>query len=230
MLGPLTYLDVALLAIALVSGLLAMYRGLTREVLSILSWALAALATLYVVLNHKEIAEDLAKQLFQSVTLAQIVVASVTFIVTLIVVHFLTVRFSDRILDSRIGMVDRILGFAFGVVRGFLLVVIAYLFFEFLAQEKTHPSWIKEAQSLPYIKATGRAIRSLLIDLVPENLELPGRGGSEQESRAPLPPPGTARSAHKALAGRAARDYLKIKVVRVGRRSLDGHGAVSPRG
>ena len=35
MLGPLTYLDAALLAIALLSGLLAMYRGLSRELLSI---------------------------------------------------------------------------------------------------------------------------------------------------------------------------------------------------
>ena len=31
MIGPLTYLDIALIAIALLSGLLAMYRGLTRE-------------------------------------------------------------------------------------------------------------------------------------------------------------------------------------------------------
>jgi membrane protein required for colicin V production len=42
MLGPLTFLDAILLGIALISGMLAMYRGLTREVLSILSWALAA--------------------------------------------------------------------------------------------------------------------------------------------------------------------------------------------
>ena len=44
MIGPLTYLDAALIAVALISGLLAMYRGLTREVLSIVSWAVAALA------------------------------------------------------------------------------------------------------------------------------------------------------------------------------------------
>ena len=41
MLGPLTYLDAALIGIAILSGLLAMYRGLTREVLSIVSWIAA---------------------------------------------------------------------------------------------------------------------------------------------------------------------------------------------
>ena len=59
MIGPLTYLDAALIAVALISGLLAMYRGLTREVLSIVSWAVAALAVLYFVKNYKKFAEDL---------------------------------------------------------------------------------------------------------------------------------------------------------------------------
>jgi uncharacterized membrane protein required for colicin V production len=44
MIGPLTLLDAGLIAVALISGLLAMYRGLTRELLSIVSWLLAAAA------------------------------------------------------------------------------------------------------------------------------------------------------------------------------------------
>lgn len=35
MIGPLSYIDIALLALATISGLLAMYRGLGRELLSI---------------------------------------------------------------------------------------------------------------------------------------------------------------------------------------------------
>ena len=50
MIGPLTYLDAALVALAILSGLLAMYRGLTREILSILSWVVAAGAVAYFVL------------------------------------------------------------------------------------------------------------------------------------------------------------------------------------
>jgi membrane protein required for colicin V production len=44
-----TYLDAALLAVALISGLLAMYRGFSREVLSIASWGAAAGAAVYFV-------------------------------------------------------------------------------------------------------------------------------------------------------------------------------------
>ena len=42
MVGPFTYLDFALIAVAFISGLLAMYRGFARERLSIVSWICAA--------------------------------------------------------------------------------------------------------------------------------------------------------------------------------------------
>ena len=47
MIGPLTYLDVGLIALAIISGLLAMYRGLGRELLSIISWIVSGVAGLY---------------------------------------------------------------------------------------------------------------------------------------------------------------------------------------
>ena len=42
---PITWLDLLLLAIMVVSGVLAMIRGFMREVLSVAAWALAAAAT-----------------------------------------------------------------------------------------------------------------------------------------------------------------------------------------
>ena len=170
MLGPLTYLDVALLFIAVFSGFLAMYRGLTRELLSILSWLLAAAAAIYVVLNYPELATELAEKFFQSETLAKVVLGAGVFLFVLLVVHFLTAQISDRILDSRVGMIDRILGFMFGVVRGFLIVVIAYLIFDFLVETETQPKWIVESQSLPYIKSTGKTIESVLLEVMPPQL------------------------------------------------------------
>ena len=41
------YLDIGLIVVMLISGLLAMIRGFMREVLSIASWVVAALVTLY---------------------------------------------------------------------------------------------------------------------------------------------------------------------------------------
>ena len=170
MLGPLTYLDVALIFIAVFSGFLAMYRGLTRELLSIISWVLAAAAAIYFVLNYPDLSTELADKFFQSETLAKVVLGAGVFLFVLLVVHFLTAQISDRILDSRVGMVDRILGFMFGLVRGFLIVVIAYLFFDFLVEQETQPKWIIESQSLPYIKSTGNTIESVLLEVMPASL------------------------------------------------------------
>jgi len=179
MLGPLTYLDVALLFIAVFSGFLAMYRGLTRELLSILSWLAAAATAIYAVLNYPDLSAELAEKFFQSETLAKVVLGAGVFLFVLLVVHFLTAQISDRILDSRVGMVDRILGFMFGMVRGFLIVVIAYLFFDFLVEQETQPKWIVESQSLPYIKSTGKTIESVLLEVMPASLAGGSGAGTE---------------------------------------------------
>src|SRR5436309_12808488 len=44
---PITILDLVLLAVMLISGLLAMVRGFMREILSIAAWGAAAIVTLY---------------------------------------------------------------------------------------------------------------------------------------------------------------------------------------
>ena len=54
------------------------------------------------------------------------------FLGTLLIVSIITIRISDMILDSRIGALDRTLGFLFGLGRGLVIVVVAFLFFAWL--------------------------------------------------------------------------------------------------
>lgn len=180
MIGPFTYLDIGLLAIALLSGLLAMYRGLTRELLSLVSWAVAGGAVVYFVVVKKNIAEDLASQINAPVVVAQIGLGALLFVILLVVVHLITSRISDSILDSGIGLIDRILGFAFGLVRGFVLVVIPYMFYEaFVPEPKQQFPWVREARFLPYIKSTGQTFKTILVRYMPNSLTNPG-GDSQQ--------------------------------------------------
>ena len=190
MLGPLNVLDLGVIALSLISGLLAMYRGFTREILSIASWLAAAVAAFYVFKTQRAFAQQLADQFFQSTTLALAVLAAAVFLLVLIIVHFITVFIADRVLDSHIGPIDRTLGFLFGLVRGFLIVVIAFLFFDFLSPDKEQqPNWVRNAQSLPYLRSTGETLSSMLMSLVPEDFSFPGsgEGNSEgtEEGRAP---------------------------------------------
>jgi len=182
---PISWLDIILASIMLISGFLAMLRGLTREVLSILSWAVAAVATLFFFPKY----QAQAQVYIEPALLADAVLAGGIFLVVLIVVSLITVRISDGVLDSRIGALDRTLGFVFGLARGLVLVVIAYLFFTWLVPEDTQPPWIQNARSLPILKQTGAGIVSLL----PEDpaSAIPGinrdQGATPPPSSTPLP-------------------------------------------
>jgi membrane protein required for colicin V production len=160
----LPYLDIVLLAVMLISGLLALVRGFMREILSIAAWGAAALVTLY---SYAKLLPS-AKAYFGSDTIALAVVVAGTFIGTLIIVSVITVRISDMILDSRIGALDRTLGFLFGLARGLLIVVVAYEFFIWLVPEKQRPDWIQQAKSRAVLDASGEWLKGLLPD-DPEN-------------------------------------------------------------
>ena len=161
---PITLLDIIVLAVMLLSGLLAMIRGFMREILSIAAWGAAALATVY---GYQKLLPT-AKTYFNNDTVAAIAVVAGVFIVTLVVVSIVTVRISDVILDSRIGALDRTLGFLFGLARGLLIMVVAFLFFSWLVQEKQQPDWVRTAKSKTVLQGTGDWLMTLLPD-DPEN-------------------------------------------------------------
>ena len=161
---PVTLLDLILLGVMLISGLLAMVRGFMREILSIAAWGAAAIVTLY---SFSKLLPT-AKTYFNNDTVASVVVVAGVFVGTLIVVSVITVRISDMILDSRIGALDRTLGFLFGLGRGLLIVVVAFLFFVWLVPDKQRPDWVTNAKSRVVLQGTGDWLMALLPD-DPEN-------------------------------------------------------------
>lgn len=85
------YLDLILIAVMLISGLLAMVRGFMREVFSIAAWGVAAVATLFA---YSKLL-PYAKQYFNNDYVAAGVTIGGAFLLTLIIVSALTVRLSD---------------------------------------------------------------------------------------------------------------------------------------
>ena len=188
MIAGISYLDAGLVAVVAISGLVAMYRGFTREVLSILSWVAAAAAAFYVIFYQPGFADELAKQFAtppQQVHLiiARIIIGSAIFLVVLIIVHLITSHISDTVLDSRIGAIDRILGLGFGVVRGFILVVIPYMFaVSFVCKDGATraiaqgcqpgelPTWVEQARSKNMIRSTGSTLFGVLDRFVPKGI------------------------------------------------------------
>ena len=184
---PITILDLVLLAVMLISGLLAMVRGFMREILSIAAWGAAAVVTLYAFGKLL----PTAKTYIANETIASVAVVGGVFIGTLIVVSIVTVRISDMILDSRIGALDRTLGFLFGLARGLLILVVAYQFFIWLVPDKQRPDLVTGAKSRVVLQGTGDWLMSLLPD-DPENTILKrfkkNKPDDEQTDTEPAPP------------------------------------------
>jgi membrane protein required for colicin V production len=156
---PITLLDGILVVIMLISALLAMIRGFVREVLSIAAWIAAAAAAFF----FYDDVLPLAQQYIDRREIAVAASAGGIFLLTLMVVSFITMRISDFVLDSRIGALDRTLGFVFGAARGLLLVVVGMLFFNwFMPNEEAQPGWVAEAKSKPLLNAIGGRLMAAL--------------------------------------------------------------------
>jgi membrane protein required for colicin V production len=159
-----TTLDILLLVVMLISGLLAMIRGFIREILSIGAWGIAAIAALVLYGRLAPIVKSYANL---GDTATNSVAAAIVFLVTLLLVSIITARISDLVLDSRVGALDRTLGFLFGLGRGLLLVVVAYVFFNWLVVERSQPEWVRSAKSVFVLQKTGDWLKGLL----PEDLD-----------------------------------------------------------
>ncbi len=190
---PVTLLDLILLGVMLISALLAMIRGFMREILSIAAWGAAAVATLYFYSRLLPV----AKGYFNNDYVAAGVVIGGVFLGTLLIVSVITIRISDMILDSRIGALDRTLGFLFGLGRGLIIVVVAFLFFDWLVPTKSQPDWVRSAKSKVVLQSTGDWLKGLLPDdpesTILKRLKRP-KGGDEDEGapeqKSGLEPPG----------------------------------------
>jgi membrane protein required for colicin V production len=202
---PITLLDIILLAVMLISGLLALIRGFMREILSIGAWGVAAVVTLY---SYGRVL-PLAKQYFNSDMVAAGVSAGGIFLGTLLIVSIITARVSDMVLDSRVGALDRTLGFLFGLGRGLVIVVVAFLFFAWLVPDRSQPEWVRSAKSKVVLQNTGQWLMSMLPD-DPESTILKRLKRNKPEDQDQPETPAGGRSSLGAPAGRFAAAEPKL--------------------
>ena len=185
----LTAFDVGVGVLVLISAILATARGLTREVLSLATWAGSAAIAAYMYFSHP----DIARQYIQEQIVADVVTVVGTFIVALIILHLITMRIADFVVDSKIGPLDRTLGFIFGVARGVLIAVVVVVFGEWLLNTNTPggedkmPTWARDSRSLPILQDLGdRLITALPDDLEQQVTTLLRRGtGAADEDASP---------------------------------------------
>jgi membrane protein required for colicin V production len=201
----LTILDVIVIVVVVISAVLAMVRGFVREVLSIASWAAAAIVAY---LLYKPLI-PVVQPYLPSATAQAIAAAAAVFFVALIVATFITTKIADFVIDSRVGAFDRALGFLFGAARGVLLLVIALLFFDWLVQPS--PAWVANAQSRPMLEDLGARLMAALPADIEESIMNRLRGtGDEAAPRDEAAPPDTGAALDPAYGGQTRQGLDRL--------------------
>jgi len=143
--GWMTWVDLVVLGVVAVSGLLALARGFVREVLGISAWVGATAFTYWGLPLAKP---QFAHWISSPEWLAPVTGAAL-FLGSLLVLMVVSGWIGGVVRGSRLGGVDRTLGLVFGLARGALLVVFAYIAVGMVIPIDQWPEVVQKARTLP---------------------------------------------------------------------------------
>lgn len=155
----LDYVVLIFLGIGAVGGFM---RGFIEEVLSLASWCLALLAVHYF---HAPLTLWLAGHL-PTETGAGVLAFFLLLLLPYIATRMIARRMGSASRDSSIGPIDRVLGFGFGAVKGFIIVVLGYSIvvfgYDLVWGEDGRPEWIVESRAYPFLNAASEELLTLI--------------------------------------------------------------------
>ncbi|MGA8757266.1 MAG: CvpA family protein [Stellaceae bacterium] len=179
--------DLAVLVVIALSAIFAFARGFVREALSIAAWVGAALITLY----GFDAAYGFTVRFVKTPLLADLIAGAGLFFMSLILLTILTGYVARLVQRNALTPIDRTLGLIFGVVRGALLVSIAYFLIDLTLPPNDRPGWLRDARSQPLLAQGADMVRGVL----PESMQLKGAAMIDDAQRSV----GQAKAAHDAM-------------------------------
>lgn len=173
----MNYVDIGVLVVIGLSALLALGRGLIKEVLSLFGWVGAAIATYLIYFHVPAVREFARKQIVEQV-FADIATAVIVFTVALIVLGIINHFVVSRIPTGFLGPLDKSLGLVFGLARGALLVAIAYILLEYVLPNRADwPPVIQEARTEHYAAQAANYLKGLIpVDLKQQTDQIINQG------------------------------------------------------
>ena len=152
--------DVIILVLILISALFAFFRGISLELLSISVWLISFFGSYAYANNLVNFFNKIINNILISTGMSYVV----AFLIIFIILSFFTRKFSVYIKDSYFGLIDKSLGFIFGILRGYLIVGLCYFCFDYFYQGKSL-EFIDNSKIIPVLKITNNEIfRFLKID------------------------------------------------------------------
>jgi membrane protein required for colicin V production len=149
----MTLVDYVIVILCVLSAVIGLWRGFVKEALSVV----ALLAAIWLAWRFAPFVEPLLGE-WSGVPEARIWVARVIIVVLVLMAGAVAAWFA-RTLVRHTGLsgIDRVLGMAFGFLRGVVIVGLAVMVLEFLGLDQT--GWWQQAHLRPYAETVATAVR-----------------------------------------------------------------------
>lgn len=170
--AQISFFDLAVLGVMLLSCLFAFFRGFVKEVLSLGAWIGAGVITLYF---FRDVAEML-KPHFTSETVAGGMATLGLYVTSLIgfsLLNALIIRFVKE--GSDVGFLDNTLGLLFGAFRGGFIVSLGYLMMSMVVDsgdKENQPKWLQSSWTQPYAEEGAILLARIAPDFLQEHSSL----------------------------------------------------------
>lgn len=154
-----TDFDLIVIGLTLLSIVIGIIRGFSKEVLSIFSWAGAVLIALHL----RTWAVALTKTYITDTFFAEPIGIFIVFFISFAILAKISQVVAGFVKSSVVGSVDRLLGAAFGVFRAVLFLGVAYMIFVTLTQgseQKNH--FLDQSKTLVFIQKSADIIHVFL--------------------------------------------------------------------
>lgn len=156
--------DVVAGLVLLVSGLIAFIRGATREVTTVLAF----IAAIFVAVFGLRYTGPIARHAIHTAWIANTAAVLVLFILAYILFRVVGGALTQRVRQTALSGLDRLLGLGIGLVRGAVVVGAFTLLINAATPPERMPAWIKTAKLYP--AASG--VASILRSVAPEGLRM----------------------------------------------------------
>jgi len=169
--AALNIVDFATIIILVISGVLATLRGLTREIMGLAGWPISIVAARLTAPYIEPLLTDMIRVEGISSALAW----GIPFIVVVVLWFAFSSVVSPGLSKAGLGGLDRWLGFLFGLIRGFVIVLVIYVGAVIGADgEDRLPGLVTDAQIIPTLRESAHLMSGVLppdmADKITDNL------------------------------------------------------------
>jgi membrane protein required for colicin V production len=162
----MSWVDLIIIAIIVISALISLVRGFVKESISLASWIIAG----FVALRYFTALADVLEPYIESPTIRNGTGFAILFVCSLIVGAIINFMVSQLVSKTGLSGTDKSLGVVFGAARGVMIVILGVMILGLTPMPSE--SWWKDSTMIEYFARIASWMKDILPDDVASRISL----------------------------------------------------------